>query len=316
MEISRPRGLPNLSSPVSLPPAHRPSVLLPSSSALRLQVPFSGIIHIRHYKECRCSGGSPPLMSFSMTRARPCGARSRVIGLAALLRGTTTTLSRQLQPLELHSPSVSQVCKLFTFGRVPWYLYYDGKQGPRRGFLVTTVQMERSSPIQPPITNSTIFLVSRAPGTPLIKSLTWLRIIATSQQPWLDSATGRIVYFQTPSMADGAHKIGITVTSANATNQFFLDYITVTPSSGVKNSESVPSSTATSSGFPTVTSSGLPAVSTHSTPVSTIVGCVVGGVTGIAILVIVLWWCLWRRGSRAQPRPGGTLVDEGSYTFH
>ena len=65
-----------------------------------------------------------------MTRARPCGARSWVIGPAALLKGTTITLSRRPQPLELHSPSVSQVCKLFAFGRVPWYLYYDGNRVP------------------------------------------------------------------------------------------------------------------------------------------------------------------------------------------
>ena len=142
----------------------------------------------------------------------------------------------------------------------------------------------------------------------------------------MESGTGRVIYFQTPLMADGTHEINFMVTSANATNHFVLDYITIGLSSRVGFSQSAPSSTVTSSGLPTVASSSPPtvsssslptaAVATRSTPVGAIAGGVVGGVVGIAILVIVLWY-FWKRSSRVHntPRPGGTIEDEGSYTF-
>jgi hypothetical protein len=50
---------------------------------------------------------------------------------------------------------------------------------------------------------------------------------------------------------------------------------------------------------------------TRATPVGAIVGGVVGGISGIAILVIALWYFLKKR-----PRKIDILIDEGLYTFH
>ena len=120
-------------------------------------------------------------------------------------------------------------------------------------------------------------------------------------------------------MTDGTHEINFTVTSANETNQFILDYITIIPSTNVSTSQSASSSTATSSSssLTTTTSSGLPSATTHSTHVGAIAGGVVGGVAGITILVIILGFCLgWWSCTRNKPRPGSTVGDGGSYTFH
>ena len=103
---------------------------------------------------------------------------------------------------------------------------------------------------------------------------------------------GKITYLQTPIIANGTHKIDIVVTSANATNQFIIDCFVTLQSGPNPTSYDIPS--------PTVTLSGL-----HSAPVG-------------VIMVIALWYFLKRR-SRGQthhkPDPGGTLADEGLYTF-
>lgn len=135
---------------------------------------------------------------------------------------------------------------------------------------------------------------------------------AGSQTPWLDS-TGQVVYFQTPKLADGTHRIDINVTTANATNQFIIDCFLISPSiggvhSGVSTSRSVPT--------PTSTSSSLPIVTSQSTPVGAIVGGVVGGIAGIAILALALWYFLRKKssGGRAyyfdKPTAGDILAGE------
>jgi hypothetical protein len=178
--------------------------------------------------------------------------------------------------------------------------------------------MAHFSPIQPPITKSTVFLVNYSMGMSLSQALTSFRITAGSQKPFFDS-TGSIVYFETPQLADSTHKIDITVTTANWTNQYILDFFLITPSaggshSGVETSRSVPTSTSSSS--------SLPIVTTSSTPVGAIVGGVVGGIAGIAILAIGLWWFLRRRSRGGQayyfdkPTPGDILAGEGPQTSH
>jgi len=133
-----------------------------------------------------------------------------------------------------------------------------------------------------------------------------------SQEPYFDT-TGAIIYFRTPQLSDGSHKIDITVKTANDTNQFLLDFFLVTPSanggsSGVETSRTPPTSTSTSSGLPIVTS--------HATPVGAIVGGVVGGIAGIAILSILAWYFLRRRSRGGQayyfdkPTPGDILAGE------
>ena len=180
--------------------------------------------------------------------------------------------------------------------------------------LISPPQMENSPPIQPPITQSTVLLVSHPPVALSDKALTWPRIIAGSQQPWLDGE--QVVYFETPKLADGTHKIDITVSVANETNPFIIDYFLITPStsgsvSGVETSRSMPTSTSTSSSVPIVT--------THDTPVGTIVGGVVGGVAGIALLVVALLYFLKKRSRGGQayyfekPSPADILATEGLY---
>jgi len=196
------------------------------------------------------------------------------------------------------------------------------KQGPRRGFMVAywvlvAIVVDKSSPIQPPITRSTVPLVSHPPVALLDKALTWPHITAGSQKPWFDSS-GAVVYFATPKLADGTHKIDITVSTANATDQFILDFFLISPiaggsTSGVETSRSAPS--------PTSTSSSLPIVTASATPVGPIVGGVVGGIAGIAVLAFALWYFMKKRSSGGQayyfdrPSPADILASEGLYTF-
>jgi len=147
--------------------------------------------------------------------------------------------------------------------------------------------------------------------------MTQPHITAGSQQPWMDGE--QVVYFQTPKLADGTHRIDITVSVANGSNPFIIDYFLTTPStgssvSGVSTSRSIPTSTSTSSSVPIVT--------THDTPVGTIVGGVVGGVAGIAILVLAVLYFLKKRSRGGQayyfdkPSPADILATEGLYTSH
>jgi hypothetical protein len=136
---------------------------------------------------------------------------------------------------------------------------------------------------------------------------------AGTQKPWYDAVSGEVVYFQTPVLADGTHKIEINVTTANSTNLFILDAFLITPStggdhSGVSTSRGVPA--------PSSTSSSIPIVTSKSTPVGAIVGGVVGGIAGIAILALALWYFLRKRTSSGQayyfdkPTPGDLLAGE------
>lgn len=174
--------------------------------------------------------------------------------------------------------------------------------------------MNQPFPIRPRNTQSMGFPVNRTTSEiPLGQALTLSPITAGSQKPWLDT-NGAVVYFQTPQLSDATHKIDITVTTANWTNQYILDFFLITPStggahSGVGTSRSVPGSTSSSTSVPIVT--------THSTPVGAIVGGVVGGIAGIAILAIALWYFLRKRtsGGRAyyfdKPTSGDILAGEG-----
>lgn len=177
--------------------------------------------------------------------------------------------------------------------------------------------MDKSSTIQLPLTQSTVLPVSHPPVALLDKALTRPHIAAGSQQPWLDGE--QVVYFQTPKLADGTHEVDITVSVANGTNPFIIDYFLITPSagssvSGVETSRSMPTATSTSSSAPIVT--------THDTPVGTIIGGVVGGVAGIAILVLALLYFLKKRSRGGQayyfdkPSPADILATEGLYTSH
>jgi len=136
-------------------------------------------------------------------------------------------------------------------------------------------------------------------------------VSAGSQKPWIDT-TGAVVYFQTPKLADADHKIDINVTSANSTDQFILDFFLITPStggvhSGIETSRSAPAPSSTS---------GIVTTEEEETPVGAIVGGVVGGIAGIAILAILAWYFLRKRsrGGRAyyfdNPAPADMLEGE------
>ena len=205
------------------------------------------------------------------------------------------------------------------------------------------------------------YQIDGSPGEPLAKNAVYRgpclfsRCIAYSQEPFVDS-TGRITYFQTPTLAAGTHKIDVVVTSANADNQFIFDYFAIfqggsisaptpiatlsgppaiTLSSRLPTVTSSSHPTATSSGFFNVTSTGPPAGTStfpvaarlSSNSVGTIVGGVVGGVAGVIVLAVALWSflmgrCSGRRDLEDSLRDEDSLSDEGSlrsggsYTFH
>jgi hypothetical protein len=112
------------------------------------------------------------------------------------------------------------------------------------------------------------------------------------------------IYFISQQLGVGVHKIDIAVTAANETNQFIFDYIWIylAPdelSSTVSTSSSTPPPTSSNTPSSTSTSSGLPTTGPHvPLPVGAIAGGVVGGIFGIAILAIALWYFL-------RKRPGG-----------
>ena len=123
------------------------------------------------------------------------------------------------------------------------------------------------------------------------------------------------IYFETPRLAGGFHKINILVTVANETNQFVLDYFLVTPSTGGHHSEVETSPSAPSS---TPMPSDLQIVTAQSIPVGTIVGGVVGGIAGILIIVLTLLWYFLRKRPRSgqayyfeKPTPADILAGEG-----
>lgn len=149
--------------------------------------------------------------------------------------------------------------------------------------------------VRPQNTRSTVFPVNRPTEITPCQALTYSRITAGSQQPVIDAATGVTIYFQTPRMADGIHKIDVVVTEANEASQFVLDYFLITPNTGGYHSEVETSSSPPSS---TPTSSGLPIVTTQSTLVGTILGGVVGGTAGIVILALALLWYFLRKRPR------------------
>lgn len=134
----------------------------------------------------------------------------------------------------------------------------------------------------------------RSLGALVIQPLTWRGTTANSQKIDL-TTTGTVLYFQTQKLKDGSHTIDITVTTANHSNFFIVDYFSVTPpaggvSSGGGTTSSTPSSTVTSSNTPVV----------HADLTCRIVGGVLGGIVGIIILVIVVWYIRRRRARGDQ----------------
>jgi len=99
--------------------------------------------------------------------------------------------------------------------------------------------------------------------------------------PYFDSS-GLLVYYQTAELPYGTHTINITVTGANSTSPFALDFILV--SSRVTSTSMGPSSTSS-----TVT------MITHSGIVGPIIGGVLGSIAGIALLAIAAYYFLSKR---------------------
>ncbi|KAF9781710.1 hypothetical protein BJ322DRAFT_240030 [Thelephora terrestris] len=123
-----------------------------------------------------------------------------------------------------------------------------------------------------------------------------------SQMPYYDSDNSSVIYFATPTLANGTHTIDVTVTTANDTSLYIIDYFLVIPSggdtSGVQTTRPAPSAT-----------SSVATTTQQSTPVGAIVGGVVGGIALIAILLFAAYYFLVRRsrGGRAYyfKDPGG-----------
>ena len=79
-------------------------------------------------------------------------------------------------------------------------------------------------------------------------------------------------YFSTPNLTDGTHWINITVTTANETNPFTIDSFAVASLAG----------------------------EISHVDVDAIAGGVVGGIAGIGVLAIAVWYFLRSRGGAAE----------------
>ena len=137
------------------------------------------------------------------------------------------------------------------------------------------------------------------------------------------------MYFQTPQLEDGIHKIYIVVTAATEANQFAIDYSFITPSpdnhpvsetpssappsssSSVESSRSISSSTSTPSGSPTI------CMTARSTNAEVIIDGVVSAIFCAVILVLALWCFLMKRYRSGRPyyfeksTPTDILASEG-----
>ena len=147
--------------------------------------------------------------------------------------------------------------------------------------------------------------MSRSTGA-LSLPLTLRHITVGSHKP-NQTTPGPVFYFQTLRLVDDSHTIDITVTTTNPENPFLVDYFTVTTAaggggSGVNTTSSVPS--------PTRTSSSGSAVRTDST--WKIAGGVVGGIVGLIILGIAVWYFRRRRsrGGQAHDHSEASTPDD------
>lgn len=137
---------------------------------------------------------------------------------------------------------------------------------------------------------------------------------AGPQTPYYSST--QLIYFATPELQDGSHTINITVTGADITNLYILDYITISPTPGGSSSGVMTTTMAPPPPSITPTSD-----TTHSTPLGAIAGGIVGG---IAILVAAVYYFMSRRNrSRHQqpyyfekPSTENILASEGPCIFH
>jgi hypothetical protein len=50
--------------------------------------------------------------------------------------------------------------------------------------------------------------------------------------PHFDSHNSSLVYFETPTLKNGTHTINVTVTRADTTNPYVVDYFLVLPATG------------------------------------------------------------------------------------
>ncbi|KAF9781708.1 hypothetical protein BJ322DRAFT_1111639 [Thelephora terrestris] len=113
------------------------------------------------------------------------------------------------------------------------------------------------------------------------------------QMPHFDSYNSSLVYFETPTLKNGTHTINVTVTGADPTNPYVIDYFIVLPA--------------------TVE----PTAIRQSPPVIAVVGVVVAGIAGIAILTFAAYYFLTRRsrGNRThyckKPGAGNARAGEG-----
>lgn len=126
-----------------------------------------------------------------------------------------------------------------------------------------------------------------------------------TQTPYFDTDNSSVIYFQTPQLANGTHTINVTVTGANDTSLYIIDYFLVIPAAGGDTSGMT-----TTRAAPSATSS-TPTVVTQSTPVGAIVGGVVGGIAGIAIMALLAYYFLRKRsgGGRAYYFDKPTAAD-------
>lgn len=121
--------------------------------------------------------------------------------------------------------------------------------------------------------------------------------------PYFDSDNTSVIYFVTPTLANGSHTIDVTVTAANDSSPYIIDYFLIVPSggenSGIDTTRAVPPATAS-----------VPIITTHkhSVPVGAIVGGVVGGIIFVIVILLVTILCCLSLGTTGVSRKQHTRL--------
>lgn len=108
--------------------------------------------------------------------------------------------------------------------------------------------------------------------------------------PYFDSSHISLIYFETLALANGSHTINGTITSATFDVPYVIDYVYVNPPAGADNAGD-----GTTGAVPSSSGTLGSTIVVQSMPVGPMVGAIVGGIAGVAVLLFAAYFFLTRR---------------------